>query len=85
MAIRQTIPNQSWPIVSNSLMTQDFYTFIQAVGNSIPIVGTGSPEGVITATQRAFYIDEAGSAGSVLYVKKLNDIGGNKSLGWVLV
>lgn len=85
MATKQTIPNQSWPITANGLMQQDFYLFIQAVGNSVPIVGTGNPEGVIAAQQRALYIDDAGSAGNVLYVKKLNDISGDKTMGWVLV
>lgn len=49
------------------------------------IIGQGSPEGVIQSRQGAQYMDETASTGSILYIKKLSDIGGDKSLGWVLV
>lgn len=43
--------------------------------------GTGSPEGVLTAEPKALYMDDAGSAGNILYVKK----SGAGDTGWVLV
>ncbi len=43
--------------------------------------GSGSPEGVLTATIDKFYRDTAGAPGSNLYIKTTD--GGNT--GWVLV
>lgn len=43
--------------------------------------GSGSPEGVITASPTKQYMDTAGSAGSILYIKKT----GTGKTGWVLV
>jgi hypothetical protein len=52
---------------------------------SQPILGNGSPEGVVEALQFSEYIDKDGSTGQVKYVKTLTDIGGDKSKGWILV
>ncbi len=43
--------------------------------------GTGSPEGVISAEPTTLYMDDSGTAGSILYVKKT----GAGSTGWILV
>jgi len=55
--------------------------FMQAIANRAMIIGTGSPEGVITATVGALYMDDAGVSGSILYIKR----SGNGASGWVLV
>lgn len=65
--------------------TQELALFSEAVAALDPIIGTGSPEGVEEARRKRFYIDSNGSAGSVLYVKVLNDIGGDRKQGWILV
>lgn len=44
--------------------------------------GTGSPESVVSASKTRLYMDENTGA---LYIKRVNDIGGDKSQGWVLV
>lgn len=49
------------------------------------IIGTGSPEGVVIARQGREYMDDAGSAGAIKYIKKLADIGGDRSQGWILI
>lgn len=49
------------------------------------VVGSGSPEGVIEARQKKLYMDTGGGPGTILYIKLLNDIGGNRKLGWSLV
>lgn len=49
------------------------------------LTGTGSPEGVIEAKQKRLYMDESGTAGSILYIKRDADIGGDRSQGWILV
>ena len=50
-----------------------------------PLSGSGSPEGVIEASIKRFYMDTGGSAGSILYIKKLADVGGDRTKGWILV
>lgn len=49
------------------------------------IVGTGSPEGVVPARIGMQYMDDAGIAGAILYIKRDGDIGGDASKGWILV
>ena len=49
--------------------------------------GSGSPEGVIQAKTRRLYMDNGvtGTTGNILYIKKLADIAGDRSMGWILV
>ncbi len=47
--------------------------------------GTGSPEGVIGALATKQYMDITGLTGSILYIKQVDDVLGDKSLGWILV
>ena len=78
--------NAAQPIVeSDGTMAQPFRQFTQDASLSIPIVGSGSPEGVIEARQYSLYIDSAGSTGSIEYRKMLPDIGGDTKQGWVAV
>lgn len=51
------------------------------VNQNIPIIGTGSPEGVITARPFKLYFDTAAAAGSNAYFKKT----GSGDTGWILV
>lgn len=78
--------NVAQPIVNDDgTMAQPFRQFTQDASLSIPIVGTGSPEGVITARQYSLYIDSTGSAGSIEYRKMQPDIAGDVTKGWVAV
>jgi hypothetical protein len=78
--------NAAQPIVQpDGTMAQPFRQFTQDASLSIPIVGTGSPEGVVEARQYSLYIDSAGTTGSLQYRKMQPDIGGDKSQGWVAV
>ena len=43
--------------------------------------GTGSPEGVVEAEPKRLYMDDTGTAGNILYVKK----SGTGDTGWILV
>ncbi len=45
------------------------------------MTGSGSPEGVMIADITTLYMDTAGSAGSILYIKKT----GTGATGWILV
>jgi hypothetical protein len=43
--------------------------------------GSGSPEGVLTAEPTVMYMDTAGGAGTILYIKQT----GSGNTGWILV
>jgi len=78
--------NAGQPIVDNSgKMAQAFRTWTLDASLSIPIVGTGSPEGVVAARQFQLYINSAGTAGAIEYRKMLAEIGGDRTQGWILV
>ena len=78
--------NVAQPIVeTDGTMAQPFRQFTQDASLSIPIVGSGSPEGVVEARQYSLYIDSTGSTGSIEYRKMLPDIGGDKTQGWIAV
>jgi len=78
--------NVGQPVVeANGTMSQAFRQFTQEASLSIPIVGTGSPEGVIEAVQYSLYLDGSGSAGAIQYRKMLPSIGGDRKQGWILV
>ncbi len=69
--------------------TQLLQIFSEDVGREISqlsvVSGSGSPEGVVPAGVGKFYINASGGTGTMLYAKKLSDIGGDSSKGWVLV
>ena len=78
--------NVAQPIVNeDGTMAQPFRQFTQDASLSIPIVGTGSPEGVVEARQYSLYINSAGTTGSIEYRKMLPNIGGDTTQGWVAV
>lgn len=82
----RTPPNRTQPLVeSDGTATQQFNTWMLDAALSIPIVGTGSPEGNVEARQYSLYIDSTGSAGAIEYRKMQPDIAGDKKKGWLLV
>jgi len=62
-----------------------FFNWQLNVSNLDPITGTGSPEGVVEARVPRFYVRTDGGVGTTLYVKRLEDIGGDRTQGWTLV
>jgi hypothetical protein len=66
-------------------MSQRFYSWTQAITNLQILTGSGSPETVVVATETTLYMNTAGTAGNILYIKKLSDISGDRSRGWILV
>lgn len=78
--------NVAQPIVeSDGTMAQPFRQFTQEASLSIPIIGVGSPEGVVEARQYSLYIDSTGSSGSIEYRKMQPSIAGDTSQGWIAV
>ncbi len=80
----QLNPSQS-PIREDGSLEPAFQLFTQSLANMAMIISSGSPEGVIQANQGALYMDESGTSGAILYVKRTSDINGDRKEGWVLV
>lgn len=83
-------PLANIPIVNEKgYMEQPYNLFINDLVNLINflelLTGSGSPEGVVEAEPTKLYMDTAGTAGAILYIKRDADIGGDKSQGWILV
>lgn len=72
------------PLNQSGLMTNEFMLWTQAVTRYIPIVGDGSPEGVIDAPQYSSYIDATGTTGSIKWIKMQPSVAGDTKQGWVL-
>lgn len=68
---------------SEGTPSRPFQTWERRVSKSVPIVGEGSPEGVVEAAQYSEYWDETTPTAPVLYRKMLAEIGGDRSKGWV--
>jgi len=67
-------------------MTQNMRVFTTQVTESGLLIGTGTPEGVVKANQGREYMDAAGTAGAIKYIKRDPDDGlGDTSKGWILV
>jgi hypothetical protein len=66
------------------VMQQPFMQWTQEVSRSLPILGDGSPEGVVSAPQFTQYIDRAGTTGSIKWIKMLTNVAGDVKSGWVL-
>ena len=79
-------PSYTIAIVDDSgRQTQEFNDWVNGVNRSLIIVGSGSPEGVVTATIAQEYMDSAGTAGAIKYIKRDADIAGDLSKGWILI
>jgi hypothetical protein len=79
-------PSPTNPIVGlKGLMTQVFYSWCQLINEEQIIIGTGTPEGVVEAKQGRRYMDDAGTAGAILYIKRdVDDGAGDRTKGWIL-
>lgn len=80
-----TQPSPVRPTVEeNRLPTVEFNTWVQTITDRALIIGTGSPEGVVSAIQGAEYMDDAGTAGNIRWTKRDNDDGlGDTTKGWI--
>ncbi len=66
-------------------MTEVFQKWALQITNLDLIVGTGSPEGNITAQVGREYLDDAGTAGAVKFIKQKAELLGDRAKGWVAV
>ena len=72
-------------VEANGTMTQQTRTFFKLLRERALIIGSGTPSGIVEAIQGAQYMDEVGAIGNVFYIKQKNDVGGDTTLGWVLI
>ena len=89
MAINNTELSFVRPIIDAdgtlTLQSRSYFLALDdAINLSIVATGSGSPEGVLEALVTKQYMDTAGAAGSITYIKKLADIAGDKTMGWIL-
>ena len=74
------------PIVDSSgNQTQQTRLYFKTITDQALIIGDGSPEGIVEAVEGATYQDRLGVAGVIRYAKMVDDIGGDKKLGWLLI
>jgi len=70
----------------NGDTTSEMLIWIDTLTNLQILTGTGSPEGIFKSLPTRFYMDTAGTAGNILYVKRDADDGaGDDRFGWILV
>jgi len=55
------------------------------VNLSSMLEGSGDPDGVQSAKRKKEYMDTSGVSGAIKYIKQVDDIAGDTTLGWVLV
>jgi hypothetical protein len=68
-----------------TLQSRNYFTALEdLIKSQIILNGTGSPEGVVEALATRRYMDSTGVSGSVMYIKQVDDVAGDTSLGWVL-
>ena len=90
MAVNIPKPEARRPIVYADLTQEDLLRdWIGAITDQVNtrslLFGNGSPEGNVEAVKGREYMDEAGTASTIKYIKKFDDVAGNKTLGWILV
>ena len=84
--MKPIVPDSVTKIVTDKkLMTQPLMLFFESIVDMYMLSGIGPPEGVVQAVQKQTYLDESGIAGSVMYVKQLDDIAGDPKKGWILI
>lgn len=74
----------NWPdalVEDYGSISTSLNTLSNSIADSVMIVGTGSPEGSVTANESRQYYDTSGGAGSRFYVN--STVGANT--GWVAI
>lgn len=76
----------SVPIVNKDGKVEPrFHTMMLKLLQLPIITGSGSPEGVVSASSTRLYMDTDGTAGNILYIKRDESIAKDRTQGWILV
>lgn len=73
------------PITNGGILTQEARSYFRVITERSLIIGEGPPEGLVEAEKGTTYMDELGTTGSIHYIKKQDEIDGDRASGWVLV
>lgn len=71
-------------VTEAGLLTQEASFYFQQLEQLAPISGTGNPEGIVDGQASRTFYDLQGGPGAIIYIKTVDDIGGDTTLGWVL-
>ena len=90
MAVNIPTPDATRPVVEGDMTMQEVFRewsrqITNEVNNNSLVFGTGSPDGIVESNKGTEYMDEAGTASAIKYIKKFDDVAGDKSLGWILI
>ena len=84
MESRVTQPTSSRPAIDDSgILSNEMVVWVQTITNRTLIIGTGDPEGAVSASEGAEYQDRNGTAGNIRWGKRDNDILGDTTKGWI--
>jgi len=77
-------PNVLQPLLEKDLTAaQHHRQWLNEISRYAPIVGDGSPEGVVEAPQYSVYIDESAPSLPIVYRKMLASVGSDRAQGWI--
>jgi len=82
--IQQLVSSQTF-LKEDLTLTERSLRWTQNVTKLGILTGSGSPENAVEAEITQQYMDTAGVAGSILYIKRDADISGDRTRGWILV
>lgn len=84
--MQKPLLNYGMPIVDGAgIPTRELEILLNRLSDALPIIGSGSPEGVVEAKQYSLYIDVDASPGGVEYRKLQSQVSGDTTKGWVAV
>lgn len=79
-------PSAQTPILTKDLkQTPELTSFFQAISRLPILTGSGTPEASVSAGVGRLYMDTAGTAGAILYIKRDAAVTGDPTKGWILV
>tara|TARA_R110002096_G_scaffold57029_1_gene144983 strand:+ start:42 stop:290 length:249 start_codon:yes stop_codon:yes gene_type:complete len=82
------VPNITVPLNildSEGAPSTEFRLWIENMTADSLITGDGSPDGAVRADAGREYMDTSGVAGAIKYIKQVNSVLGDQTLGWVLI